>query len=153
MTLLPSSAFYVAEWTPSQGLSCADCLNPEFSGYRTTRFSLNLKYGEGCIADYSTLIKVEGTQNDELFVPNAFSPSGEKIENQTFKAFANRVLRFEMSVYNRWGEKVFETDDIRVGWDGNYKGEPAAKGVYTYTLRVTKLDGIRIVKSGEVSLF
>ena len=153
LTLLPSSAFYMAEWTPSQGLSCADCLNPEFSGYRTTRFSLNLKYGEGCKADYSILIKVEGTQNDELFVPNAFSPSGEKIENQTFKAYANRVLRFEMAVYNRWGEKVFETDDIRIGWDGTYKGEPAAKGVYTYTLRLTKLDGIRIVKSGEVSLF
>lgn len=153
LTLTPNSAFYLAEWSPGLGLSCTDCLSTEYSGYHTTRLNLNLKYGDGCIADYSTLVKVEGTENDELFVPNAFSPSAEKIENQTFKAYANRVLRFEMSIYNRWGEKVFATDDIRIGWDGTYKGEPAAKGVYTYTLRLTKLDGIRIVKSGEVSLF
>lgn len=153
LTLTPSSAFYIATWSPGLGLSCTDCLSPEFSGYQTTRFNLNLKYGDGCIADFSTIVKVEGTESDELFVPNAFSPHAEKSENLTFKAYANRVLRFEMAVYNRWGEKVFETDDIRLGWDGTYKGEPAAKGIYTYTLRLTKLDGIRLVKSGEVSLF
>jgi hypothetical protein len=151
--LTPSSAFYIPNWSPGEGLSCTDCLSTEFNGYHTTRLNLNLKYGLGCNADYSTLIKVENTQKDELFVPNAFSPSAEKLENQTFKAYANRVLRFEMSVYNRWGEKVFETDDIRVGWDGRYKGEPAQPGIYTYTLRLTKLDGNRIVKSGEVNLF
>jgi gliding motility-associated-like protein len=153
LNLTPSSAFYIAEWTPSLGLSCTDCLSPEYSGYHTTYLDLNLKYGEGCITNISTLIKVVGTQDDELFIPNTFSPNAEKIENRTFKAYANRVLRFEMSVYNRWGEKVFETDDIRQGWDGNYKGELAAKGVYTYILRLTKLDGIRIVRSGEVNLF
>lgn len=153
INLTPSSAFYIAAWTPSQGLNCSDCLNPEFSGYHTTRLNLNLKYGQGCIADYTTIVQVENTEKDELFIPTAFSPNAENVENQTFKAYSNRVLRFEMSVYNRWGEKVFETDDIRRGWDGNYKGEPAAKGVYTYTLRLTKLDGIRIVKSGEVMLF
>lgn len=153
LTLTPNSAFYIAEWSPGVGLSCTDCLSTEYSGYASSWLNLNLQYGDGCIADYSTFIRVEDTKDDELFVPNAFSPNAEKIENQTFKAYANRVLRFEMAVYNRWGEKVFETDDIRIGWDGTYKGEPAAKGVYTYTLRLTKLDGIRIVKSGEVSLF
>jgi gliding motility-associated-like protein len=153
LSLMPSSAFYIPTWTPSLGLSCTDCLSTEFSGYHTTHLNLNLKYGEGCIADYTTLVKVEDTEKDELFVPNVFSPKAENEENRTFKAYSNRVLRFEMSVYNRWGEKVFDTDDIRIGWDGNYKGEPSPAGVYTYTLKLTKLDGIRLIKSGEVSLF
>jgi gliding motility-associated-like protein len=153
LSLMPSSAFYIPTWTPSLGLSCTDCLSTEFSGYHTTHLNLNLKYGEGCIADYTTLVKVEDTEKDELFVPNVFSPKAENEENRTFKAYSNRILRFEMSVYNRWGEKVFDTDDIRIGWDGNYKGEPSPAGVYTYTLKLTKLDGIRLIKSGEVSLF
>jgi gliding motility-associated-like protein len=153
LSLIPSSAFYIPTWTPSLGLSCTDCLSTEFSGYHTTHLNLNLKYGEGCIADYTTLVKVEDTEKDELFVPNVFSPKAENEENRTFKAYSNRVLRFEMSIYNRWGEKVFDTDDIRIGWDGNYKGEPSPAGVYTYTLKLTKLDGIRLIKSGEVSLF
>jgi hypothetical protein len=108
LSLMPSSAFYIPTWTPSLGLSCTDCLSTEFSGYHTTHLNLNLKYGEGCIADYTTLVKVEDTEKDELFVPNVFSPKAENEENRTFKAYSNRVLRFEMSVYNRWGEKLYE---------------------------------------------
>lgn len=155
--LTPSSAFYVPLWTPSLGLSCTDCLNTEYSGYHTTHFTLKLSYGEGCIESISTKIDVNGTVNgaspDELYVPTAFSPKAENEENRSFKAYANRVLRFEMAVYNRWGEKVFETDDIRKGWDGNYKGEPAQSGVYTYRLKLTKLDGVKLVKTGETTLF
>lgn len=153
VTLTPSSAFYLPKWSPGEGLSCTDCLSPEFHGYHTTLLRLSLEYGQGCITDIQTLVRVVGTERDELYVPTAFSPNAENQENREFKAYANRVLRFEMTVYNRWGEEVFATDDIRKGWDGTYKGENAPSGLYTYTLRLTKLDGYRIVKSGEVNLF
>jgi gliding motility-associated-like protein len=138
-------------WTPSTGLSCTDCPNPIATPFATQQYNLEIKNWNGCVnRDYTTLTVLSNT---ELYVPNSFSPKADNIENRSFKAYALRVLRFEMSVFNRWGEKVFETDDIRQGWDGNYKGELAAKGVYTYTLRLTKLDGLKIVKSGEVNLF
>ena len=56
------------------------------------------------------------------------------------------------AVYNRWGEKVFDTYDKKVGWDGIYKGRPADVGVFGWYLKVKCYDGTETFKKGNVTL-
>jgi gliding motility-associated-like protein len=56
------------------------------------------------------------------------------------------------AIYNRWGEKVFETTDPQVCWDGNFKEKPLNPGVFAYKLVVTLLDGSTIIESGNLTL-
>jgi len=88
-----------------------------------------------------------------IYIPTAFSPNGEgDPENETFKVYGLHILGIDIKVFNRWGEKVYETNDKNQGWNGIYKGEPSPTGIYTYTLNLRLLDGTQIVKSGEVML-
>lgn len=65
-----------------------------------------------------------------IYIPNAFSPWDDNNVNDKFKVFTANLIAFKMSIYNRWGEKVFETTDPEKGWDGRYNGEPAPVGNY-----------------------
>jgi gliding motility-associated-like protein len=67
----------------------------------------------------------------KLFVPNAFTPDGDGL-NDYFRAFGGFVDDFELVVYNRWGEKIFYSNELTTGWDGNYAGKPAPAGAYAW---------------------
>lgn len=75
------------------------------------------------------------------FVPNAFSPNYDG-NNDNFKVQFNcNVVFFHLQLYNRWGEKVYESFDYQEGWDGNYKGKPQPQGVYVYVLTYSGDEG------------
>lgn len=86
-----------------------------------------------------------------VFVPNAFTPNGDNL-NERFNVVPIAVNKFEMEIYNRWGEKVYVTDDPTKGWDGNYLNSPAQADVYMYTLRFTDYENRPFYKSGTVHL-
>ena len=76
-----------------------------------------------------------------IFVPDAFTPDNAgPNENNTFKPYVINNKTYEMLIFNRWGEKMFETTDLSRGWDGNYLGKPAQDGVYVYKMIVTSLE-------------
>ena len=76
-----------------------------------------------------------------IFVPDAFTPDNAgPNENNTFKPYVINNKTYEMLIFNRWGEKMFETTDLSKGWDGNYLGKPAQDGVYVYKMIVTSLE-------------
>lgn len=73
--------------------------------------------------------------NNDVFIPNAFTPDGDGI-NDLFNFVASDSLeQFVFSVYNRWGEQVFETRKEQPGWDGSYRGLPAQQDVYVYVFK------------------
>jgi hypothetical protein len=86
-------------------------------------------------------------------MPTGFSPTGEHAENRTLRPNINgRLEYFHMMVFNRWGEKVYETFDTQpLGWNGIFKGELAPSGLYGYVMEYRTL-GIIYHKSGEVML-
>lgn len=90
----------------------------------------------------------------ELSFPNVFTPNGDG-ENDRFY-FPNSNLReFHVSIYNRWGAKVFESSDpeeVR-GWDGKINGTDASAGVYSYILYAKGLDDLVYEKAGYLTLF
>lgn len=86
---------------------------------------------EGCKAQDSLLIKPPGT----LFFPNAFTPDGDGVNDQFF-AIGSSVDQFQMTIFDRWGHVVFESNDIHTPWDGKVNGGPdATTGVYVYKYR------------------
>ncbi|MBK7288211.1 MAG: gliding motility-associated C-terminal domain-containing protein [Flavobacteriales bacterium] len=86
---------------------------------------------EGCKAVDSLLIKPPGT----LFFPNAFTPDGDGINDVFFPVYSS-VSEFQMTIFDRWGHVVFETEDINTPWDGKVNGgTDATTGVYVYKYR------------------
>ncbi len=68
-----------------------------------------------------------------VYVPNAFSPDGNGI-NDHFRPRGTYVLNFRMKIYNRWGQKVFESHSLKEGWDGTFEGEKVEAGSYLYII-------------------
>lgn len=85
-------------------------------------------------------------------VANAFSPNGDG-QNDVIYVKGYGIEELEFRIYNRWGELVFETNDISTGWDGTYKGIPQEMEVYVYTLRAKFKDGSESgLKRGNITL-
>lgn len=103
----------------------------------------------GCPDKVCTLIKVELIP--VVDVPNAFSPNGDG-SNDILFVKGQDVKTINFKVFNRWGELVFETNDINQGWNGYYKGELQEMEVYVWTLSATFSDGKAAVRSGNVTL-
>ena len=86
-----------------------------------------------------------GAEQGEFFIHRnianlipPFSPNGDFI-NDTYGlgGLTQGVEKLRMTIYNRWGEQVFYTEDVNKKWDGNYNGSPAQQGVYVYMIQFT----------------
>jgi gliding motility-associated-like protein len=84
-------------------------------------------------------------------VPNAFTPLTGGINSVVFVR-GYGIAKFKFTIWNRWGQKVFETEDRKVGWDGKYKGVIQPMDVYAYTLDVDFVDGSKAKKKGDITL-
>lgn len=93
----------------------------------------------------------------QIYVPNAFSPNGDGINDFTM-LIGVAVTDLQISIYNRWGELVYETNNINIlndpdtGWDGTYNGQDAEMGVYAYVLTATGEDGSTVHRQGNITL-
>ncbi|MDB4534556.1 PKD domain-containing protein [Vicingaceae bacterium] len=84
-------------------------------------------------------------------LPTAFTPNGDG-ENDVFKIRGGPFTATIFSIYNNWGELIFQTDDATIGWDGSFEGNNSPLGVYTWTFEVEIIGGEIIKKSGDVTL-
>lgn len=87
----------------------------------------------------------------EVLMPNAFRPGGL---NAVFRPIAKNIetLNYRFAVYNRWGQKVFDTNSYPDGWDGTLNGSPAESGIYAYIISYSDYEGIIYSKRGSVML-
>jgi gliding motility-associated-like protein len=89
----------------------------------------------------------------EPFIPTIFSPNGKGPQaNETLCVLSDCVEQFKLVIHNRWGERIFESEDIKQCWDGTFKGVEAASGVYAFNVYVKQLDGTVLNKTGTISL-
>jgi gliding motility-associated-like protein len=107
----------------------------------------------GCRLERSIPITVyELKCNDEqVFVPNAFTPNGDG-ENDVVAVRSRIVKDIYFTIYNKWGEQVFETTKTNHGWDGTYKGRLADPGVFVYYIKGTCIDNQNITLKGNITL-
>ena len=87
----------------------------------------------------------------QLVVPNAFSPNGDGY-NDIFLPFNFSLIGFELKIWNRWGELVFESNDPNIGWDGTYKGIDQEMDTYVYTVGGLGEDGQDYFFKGNITL-
>lgn len=137
----------VAQWSPSTGLSCDDCLYPVASPNLTTNYAIHLSDSYGCFSlDTNLLINVIAEQ--ELHIPNAFTPNGDS-KNDVLYVVPYGMERLNyFRVFDRWGELLFESTDFNHGWDGTHKGKGSPIGVYPYTVMAEGYDGVKKYRHG-----
>jgi gliding motility-associated-like protein len=86
-----------------------------------------------------------------FFVPNAFTPNGDGI-NDTFFPKGHGILKYNMAIFDRWGEKLFTTSDFFQAWDGNFKGEECKNDVYVWKISVTMPNSKVKTYTGHVTI-
>lgn len=72
--------------------------------------------------------------------------------NDEFRVFANNITDFSCTIYNRWGQRVFESNDITLAWDGKHKGIQQEVGVYAYLVALQQNDGTQHTYKGNVTI-
>ena len=103
----------------------------------------------GCKDSSYSRIEVKPAVN--LFVPNAFSPNGDGI-NDDFQAYSMNLVKINTRIFDRWGVIVAEWNDLHGSWDGTAKAKPAPSDVYIYRIDYTDINGKEDVLFGHVSL-
>ncbi len=146
-------------WSPTEGLSCTDCLNPsvdtilESITYNVTIVNLN-----GCSDTDEIILRV--AKDKDVYVPNAFSPGNLDGINDFVTVYGNaqRINQINsFQVFNRWGELVFENfnflpNNPTEGWDGKFRGEQLNPAVYVYWTEVEFIDGSKEIFKGDITI-
>lgn len=137
------------QWVPAAGLSSATVADPVAMPAVTTTYTLTVSAANGCAESDSVKISVYR----RLALPGAFTPNGDG-RNDVFRIPPGIDLQLgRFAVYNRAGERVFETGDIAQGWDGTLGGTRQPGGVYVWVIEyVDLLTEKRVRKTGTVVL-
>jgi gliding motility-associated-like protein len=138
-------------WTPTNGLSCTDCEIVTAAPVITTQYTITGTTDSGCISVTSSLITVN--PQHQIYIPNAFTPNNDGI-NDLWQAFGYKKawIFCEVEVYDRWGEKIFQSTDINFGWDGKYRGTFVEPGEYVYTFKVVFVDDYSVSNKGSITV-
>lgn len=137
-------------WSPSENLSCSDCLTPEVFVIGPQWFVLETVSPEGCIARDSTFIDVFYP----VYIPNAFTPDNDGV-NDAFFVQGVEARGYRLEIFNRWGDLLFYSEDPAEPWIGNHQLKDSdyfvPNGVYPWRLRYELRDGPRLLE-GTVTL-
>jgi gliding motility-associated-like protein len=135
-------------WSPPAGVASDTIPSTTSSPSQTTTYTITVTSGK-CSARDSVIITVDIPCN--IFVPNAFSPGGEGMNTKAY-VFGLCIKQMDFAIFDKWGNKIFETTDQSAGWDGIYLGQPMDTGDYFYSLKVTTNANQTIQKKGDINL-
>ena len=143
-------------WDPSVGLNSISIYNPIFSYNQNTEYTISIFSDLGCRVVDTLLVQVSGGGQtgvvSDLFVPNAWTPNGDGVNDKLFPLTENVVKLNYFRVFNRWGQLMFETTTIGDGWDGVFNGKPMMMDTYTWTASAVGIDGKTFTRAGNAVL-
>ncbi len=139
-------------WSPAGLVSDPHIADPTAVVQTTTTFIVTISDGV-CTRNAAVTVRVHELicADPDIFVPNTFTPNGDG-SNDVLYVRSRMIERLSFQVFDRWGEKVFETDDQRKGWDGIYKGRPVDPAVFVYHLTAWCVDGQEFFTKGNVTV-
>jgi gliding motility-associated-like protein len=156
LSVFPNSSEYFYLWEPPIYLDNQNLNDPLSTPEESIFYTVTITDANDnglCQKTDSVLIQIFesfcGSPN--IFVPNAFTPNGDG-ENDVVLVRGGGISDLTFSIFNRWGEEVFTTDDQSLGWDGTYKGDPAEPAVFVYQLRAVCDDGDTYFEKGNITL-
>lgn len=122
-------------WSPSSSLSNSSIVNPIARPQSSTKYFVLGEGANGCLNKDSILVNVLNNSDQQYFVPSAFTPNNDCV-NDCFgiKKWSN-ILELEFSIFSRWGELIFFTKNVSECWDGKFKGVLQNSGTYIYLIK------------------
>lgn len=138
-------------WTPANSLSNPLSANPIATPSLSTMYVVKATDRNNCSAYDSIKVDIRTDVEGMYLMPTAFTPNGDGLNDCYGIKWWGLIGSLDFSVYNRWGEKVFQTNHPNGCWDGRFKGQLQAGGVYVYQIRAQTLCGT-IVRKGTFVL-
>lgn len=133
-------------WSPGTSLNNRTGFNPTFTGSADQLYTILMKAKSGCVTIDTQLVKT--VEKVEVFVPNAFSPNSDGI-NDVLRpvAFGMKELHY-FKIFNRAGQMLFETSKLNIGWDGRFKGAPQLSQVVAWIMEGVGFDSRIYTRKG-----
>ncbi|MEO5572015.1 MAG: PKD domain-containing protein [Bacteroidia bacterium] len=137
-------------WTFGDGAQSAE-QNPKHYFDEIGKYSVKLVITNiaGCVSEYSDPVLIT-----PFYVPNAFTPNGDGMNDEFFNAgYIMDISSYDMMIFNRWGQKVFENNDYHKFWNGlDRNNNPSPEGTYVYSIKVITKTGKPFEYQGSVAL-
>ena len=152
ITNSPNTVIQTLTYRPSQYLSCVGCTSTVVNPISSMLYEITAVDTNGCI--WVDSVNIEVIPDYPVFVPNAFSPGGDG-RNDFLEVFGNKEAWKQMRfmLFNRWGEKVYESTDRNFKWDGMFNGKYVEPGVFVYSLNIVWIDNhIRKDFKGSITI-
>ena len=125
-------------WYPSNGLSSIHSLNPTFTATTSTTYCAYMNSGSGCTDTDCVFIYVidvpDTSKPFNIAFPNAFTPNNDGNNDLYTVMYSGDYNNIDFTIFNRWGEIVYATNDLTQGWNGKFKEKDQSIGTYVYYL-------------------
>ena len=142
----------VYQWQTVHGFPSGNEVSTQVSPKVTMPYILTI-YNSDSSCKTSDTVVVVVKECAEIFMPNAFTPNGDGVDDQFQMVNPYDIERLEsFYIYNRWGQRMYSGTDKNKGWDGMFNGEKQEYGTYMYTIDVVCFGGHHILKSGDLTL-
>jgi len=151
--LFATEGYETYEWNPESTLDPVDEPITTASPDVSTLYQLTVTDEEGCVGNGEILITVLSPPcgRPHVFLPNAFTPNDDQL-NDVLYVRGNIADEVHLMIFNRWGEKVFETRDQNIGWDGTWGDKGVCPDVYGYYLTVRCFNEEDYVEKGNITV-
>lgn len=138
-------------WSPASGLDDTSIYNPVATPTSSTLYTVTIKNNNGCTNKDTVLVKVNYSGKVFYELPNAFTPNGDGINDCFGVKNWGSIEKFDLKIYNRFGQMVFATSNPNDCWAGTYKGQPQDADVFVYIVKGETACGA-ISRKGTVTL-
>ncbi|TVR81554.1 MAG: PKD domain-containing protein [Chitinophagaceae bacterium] len=148
----PNNNSWIYEWEPYENIDCPECPQTTYFAENDGYVHVNVTDEYGCVARDSLYITTITECGADIFVPNTFTPNGDEINDKVYVRSREVQDIIFFRIFNRWGELLFETNDMSQGWDGRHNGIMLNADVFAYHVRATCGNGQIVEKYGNVTL-
>jgi gliding motility-associated-like protein len=147
---LHGSGGNVYVWSPATGLDNPHISNPAGKLTDDMKYLLTVTTAEGCIDTSSVRVKI--FKGSAIYVPTGFTPNSDGRNDILKPMYIGIKTVSYFTIYNRWGQKVFSTNDLNTGWDGTFDGQKSDTESFGWILKATDLIGKIYFLKGAVTL-
>jgi gliding motility-associated-like protein len=137
------------QWIFGDGIVCNNCGQTAILPRISNCYRVEATNSAGCKSSDDVCVTV--TENFSAFFPNSFTPNGDGL-NDVFLILGQGISDVKLDIYNKWGERLFSSNDQDNGWDGTLKGLACDAGVYTYNISYKGLNNKHYSKTGSITL-
>lgn len=154
LTGSPASG-YLQSWSPALFLNDSSIYNPIAHAKKAMVYTYTVTDPDITVCSFSDSVYIYPYEvicgEPEVFLPTAFTPNLDGLNDALYLRGKN-IKTVELSIYDRWGKLMFNTDDQSIGWDGKHKGQLCEPGVYMFYYEASCIDEQRIFRKGNITL-